>query len=296
MAGACERFVPDPGGRIHEAVLKDRREEAAARWRARWAARREVAGRPDAAGLYLALAPMDGVTDAVYRGLLTAIEGAQRDLGVRVGVRAVTRDPVPAAVLRRDVPELMTGGRTAAGVPVFVQLLGGDAEPVARRRRWPRVWGAGDRPQLRVPGEDGEQPRRRGDPIKISGEDRADRGAHAGAGAGGDPRDDEDAGRVGLGRGDREVARGGRGWRGRVDHDARAHAVAAVQAAGGVGRAGAGACGGPHPGGRERRRVRGQRRPRLRGRELLRGVHDRSRGDGPAVGVRGDPPGRRRGD
>jgi tRNA-dihydrouridine synthase C len=44
----------------------------------------------------------------------------------------VTRDPAPAAVLRRDVPELMTGGRTAAGVPVFVQLLGGDAEPVAR--------------------------------------------------------------------------------------------------------------------------------------------------------------------
>ncbi len=133
MAGACEQFVPDPGRRIHEAVLEDRRAAAAERWRARWATRGEVAARPDAAGLYLALAPMDGVTDAVYRGLLTSLNNGRSGISVCVSefVR-VTRDPAPASVLRRDVPELMTGGRTAAGVPVFVQLLGGDAEPVAR--------------------------------------------------------------------------------------------------------------------------------------------------------------------
>jgi tRNA-dihydrouridine synthase C len=131
--GACERFAPDPAARVDAAVLEDRRAAAAARWRARWAARGEVATRPDGAGLYLALAPMDGVTDAVYRDLLTGLGGGRSGISVCVSefVR-VTRDPAPAAVLRRDVPELLRGGRTPAGVPVFVQILGGDAEPVAR--------------------------------------------------------------------------------------------------------------------------------------------------------------------
>lgn len=128
---SCEVFVPDPARRVSEAVLADRRVQAAARWRSRWSARGVVAERPDADGLYLALAPMDGVTDAVYRGLLT--DGGRSGISVCVSefVR-VTRDPVPAAVLRREVPELLAGGRTAAGVPVFVQLLGGDPEPLAR--------------------------------------------------------------------------------------------------------------------------------------------------------------------
>ena len=110
--------------------------DAEARWQAVWAARAQVAARPDAPGLYLALAPMDGVTDAVYRALLTELEGGASGISVCVSefVR-VTRDPVPAAVLRREVPELGQGGRTAAGVPVFVQLLGGDAEPVAQTAR-----------------------------------------------------------------------------------------------------------------------------------------------------------------
>lgn len=109
---------------------------AAARWRATWAARERVATRPDEPGLYLALAPMDGVTDAVYRELLTDLYDGDSGISVCVSefVR-VTRDPVPAAVLRRDVPELDRGGRTPAGVPVFVQLLGGDAEPVAQTAR-----------------------------------------------------------------------------------------------------------------------------------------------------------------
>ncbi|MBL9104396.1 MAG: tRNA-dihydrouridine synthase family protein [Myxococcales bacterium] len=130
-AGACEVFVADPARRVSEAVLADRRVAAAAAWRARWSARAQVAERPDAAGLYLALAPMDGVTDAVYRGLLTADGRSGISVCVSEFVR-VTRDPVPAAVLLREVPELRHGGRTAAGVPVFVQLLGGDPEPIAR--------------------------------------------------------------------------------------------------------------------------------------------------------------------
>lgn len=109
---------------------------AAARWQATWAARAQVATRPDAPGRYLALAPMDGVTDAVYRAVLTELWAGASGVSVCVSefVR-VTRDPAPAAVLRRDVPELGQGGRTAAGVPVFVQLLGGEPEPVARTAR-----------------------------------------------------------------------------------------------------------------------------------------------------------------
>lgn len=118
-------------------------DEAAARWRSTWARRSEVATRPDAAGLYLALAPMDGVTDAVYRELLTDLHGGRSGISVCVSefVR-VTRDPVPAAVLRREVPELERGGRTRAGVPVFVQLLGGDPEPVGQTARTAALLGA----------------------------------------------------------------------------------------------------------------------------------------------------------
>lgn len=133
MAGACERFEADAGRRISGAVLEDRRIAAAERWREVWTERREVAARPDARGLYLALAPMDGVTEWVYRELLTGLNRGRSGISVCVSefVR-VTRDPVLAPVLRRDVPELMRGGHTASGVPVFVQLLGGEPEPVAR--------------------------------------------------------------------------------------------------------------------------------------------------------------------
>ena len=118
-------------------------ELAAERWRSTWSRRAEVATRPDAAGLYLALAPMDGVTDAVYRELLTELHGGRSGISVCVSefVR-VTRDAVPAAVLRREVPELDRGGRTPAGVPVFVQLLGGDAEPVGQTARTAALLGA----------------------------------------------------------------------------------------------------------------------------------------------------------
>ncbi len=91
-----------------------------------------VAPRPDAPGLFLALAPMDGVTDWTYRKLLTEELGAPSGVSLCVSefIR-VTDRPVPAAVLTRDCPELARGGRTRAGVPVYVQILGGEPEPMA---------------------------------------------------------------------------------------------------------------------------------------------------------------------
>jgi tRNA-dihydrouridine synthase C len=96
-----------------------------------------VAQRPDAPGLFLALAPMDGVTDGSYREVLTAMFGGRSGISVCVSefVR-VLRQPVTEAVFLRHCPELARGGTTRAGVPVFVQLLGSDprwmAEAAAR--------------------------------------------------------------------------------------------------------------------------------------------------------------------
>ncbi len=105
-------------------------------WSATWSARETVARAPDDPGLFLALAPMDGVTDAVYRALLTEQDGGRSGVSLCVSefVR-VTRHAVPAHVIRRHCPEVDTEGRTRAGVPVFVQLLGGDPEPMAATAR-----------------------------------------------------------------------------------------------------------------------------------------------------------------
>jgi tRNA-dihydrouridine synthase C len=99
---------------------------------AAWAARERVARRPDEPGLFLALAPMDGVTDAVWRELMTSRWGAGSGISLCVSeFLRVTREPLPEAVLRRDCPELSTGGATTSGVPVFVQLLGSDPDCMA---------------------------------------------------------------------------------------------------------------------------------------------------------------------
>jgi tRNA-dihydrouridine synthase C len=99
---------------------------------AAWAQRERVATRPFEPGLFLVLAPMDGVTDHVYRDLLTSLAGGESGISLCVSefVR-VTRDCVQPHVLRRHCPELGTGGRTRAGVEVFVQLLGGEPGPMA---------------------------------------------------------------------------------------------------------------------------------------------------------------------
>ncbi|MBL4684812.1 MAG: tRNA-dihydrouridine synthase family protein [Nannocystaceae bacterium] len=103
---------------------------------AAWREREIVARRPDERGLFVALAPMDGVTDWVYRQLLTDLHGGDSGISLCVSefVR-VTHRQVVDRVLLRHCPELTQGGKTRAGVPVFVQILGGDAEPMAATAR-----------------------------------------------------------------------------------------------------------------------------------------------------------------
>lgn len=77
---------------------------------------------------FIVLAPMEGVVDFVVRDLLTKMGGL--DLCVTEFVR-VTDKVLPDHVFHKYCPELKMGGKTAAGVPCFVQLLGGQPEPLA---------------------------------------------------------------------------------------------------------------------------------------------------------------------
>lgn len=74
------------------------------------------------------LAPMEGVVDFVIRDLFTRIGGF--DQCVTEFIR-VTRLLVPEKIYLRYCPELLTQGRTASGVPVYVQLLGSDPQAMA---------------------------------------------------------------------------------------------------------------------------------------------------------------------
>ena len=76
----------------------------------------------------LMLAPMEGVIDHTMRQLLTSLGGIDRCVTefVRVSDRLL-----PPRVFRRLCPELDSGGTTASGVPVYVQLLGGQAGVLA---------------------------------------------------------------------------------------------------------------------------------------------------------------------
>lgn len=76
----------------------------------------------------LFLAPMEGVVDWVLRDTLTQIGGI--DQCVTEFLR-VTDRLHPESVFFKNCPELKTKSRTRAGTPVFVQLLGGHAEPLA---------------------------------------------------------------------------------------------------------------------------------------------------------------------
>lgn len=76
----------------------------------------------------LFLAPMEGVVDWVMRDTLTRIGGI--DKCVTEFLR-VTNRLHPESVFYKNCPELKTNSETRWGTPVFLQLLGGQAEPLA---------------------------------------------------------------------------------------------------------------------------------------------------------------------
>jgi tRNA-dihydrouridine synthase C len=76
----------------------------------------------------LVLAPMEGVTDAPMR----ALQGAAGAFTHAVTEYLRIGHSIPGrAVILRHVPELLHGARTPTGLPVQVQLLGGDAGRMA---------------------------------------------------------------------------------------------------------------------------------------------------------------------
>jgi len=72
----------------------------------------------------LVLAPMDGITDAPMRALMA--ESGTFTYAVSEFLR-VSTDPIPPKVFRREVPELAE----PTGLPVQIQILGGDPERMA---------------------------------------------------------------------------------------------------------------------------------------------------------------------
>lgn len=71
---------------------------------------------------------MEGVMDWVFRDLITALGGVDQ---VTTEFLRVTHNLHPNKVFYRYAPELHTGSRTRSGTPLFVQLLGGQPEPMA---------------------------------------------------------------------------------------------------------------------------------------------------------------------
>lgn len=78
------------------------------------------------------LAPMEGLVDAPMRAILTGIGGI--DLCITEFVR-VTDQVLPRRVFVRYCPELLNGCRTTSGVPVRIQLLGGQPQAMAGNAR-----------------------------------------------------------------------------------------------------------------------------------------------------------------
>ncbi len=74
------------------------------------------------------LAPMEGVVDYTMRDMLTTLGGVDRCITEFV---RVTGRLLPPRVFHRLCPELRHGGHTSSGVPVYVQLLGGQPSVMA---------------------------------------------------------------------------------------------------------------------------------------------------------------------
>ncbi len=66
---------------------------------------------------------MEGLLDFVLRDILTRVGGIDRCVSEFI---RITDQLLPERVFTRIVPELLSGGRTFAGVPVRAQLLGSD--------------------------------------------------------------------------------------------------------------------------------------------------------------------------
>lgn len=74
------------------------------------------------------LAPMEGVVDPIIRELFTSVGGI--DFCVTEFIR-ITENLYPDKVFYKYCPELENNCRTTSGVPVFVQLLGGQPVPIS---------------------------------------------------------------------------------------------------------------------------------------------------------------------
>jgi tRNA-dihydrouridine synthase C len=77
----------------------------------------------------LVLAPMEGVTDAPMRAFLSERRGFSFCISEFL---RVSQDIPPPRVFFKHVTELLNGGKTASGLPVQIQILGGDPEKMAR--------------------------------------------------------------------------------------------------------------------------------------------------------------------
>lgn len=75
---------------------------------------------------------MDGITDAPMRELMGELGAFTHAVTEFVRVSA---EPLSARAFRREVPELANGARTLSGLPVQVQILGGDPERMALSAR-----------------------------------------------------------------------------------------------------------------------------------------------------------------
>jgi tRNA-dihydrouridine synthase C len=83
---------------------------------------------PKVATPLIQLAPMEGVLDWVFRELLSEVGGIDRMVTEFV---RVTDKLLPDHVFHKYCPELRQNGRTRAGTPVFIQLLGGQPPAMA---------------------------------------------------------------------------------------------------------------------------------------------------------------------
>ncbi|WP_101759200.1 tRNA-dihydrouridine synthase [Oceanicoccus sp. KOV_DT_Chl] len=85
------------------------------------------------------LAPMEGVVDHTMRDMLTRVGGIDRCITEFV---RITDHKLPPRVFYRYCPELINGGRTTSGTPVYIQLLGGKPQAMASNARQAAALGA----------------------------------------------------------------------------------------------------------------------------------------------------------